>query len=54
MGVLGLTHTHTHTHTYAHTQYGWTALHYAAKNGHGGVAEALLKAGCNIDMQDTV
>ncbi len=31
---------------------GWTALHHAAKNGHGGVAEALLKGGCNPDIQD--
>ncbi len=32
-------------------QGGRTALHYAAENGHGGVAEALLKAGCNKEMQ---
>jgi ankyrin repeat protein len=31
-----------------------TALHYAAWNGHGGVAEALLKAACNKDIRDTV
>jgi ankyrin repeat protein len=48
------THTHTHTHTHAHTQSGRTALHFAAQFGHVGVAEALLKAGCNKDMQDTV
>ena len=53
------THTHTHTqlthNTHAHTQtYGRTALHWAAYNGHGGVAEALLKAGCNPLIVDTV
>ena len=49
------TNTHTHTHTHAHTQYGgMTALHLAARYGHGGVAEALLKAGCKPDIQDTV
>jgi ankyrin repeat protein len=38
-----------------HTQsWGKTALHFAAENGHAGVAEALLKAGCNKDMQDAV
>jgi ankyrin repeat protein len=53
LGVIGLTHTHTHTH--AHTQRkGRTALHWAAYKGHGGVAEALLKAGCNADIQDEV
>jgi hypothetical protein len=31
-----------------------TALHYAAEKGHEGVAEALLKAGCSKDIQDTV
>jgi hypothetical protein len=35
-------------------QNGYTALHYAAGAGHGGVAEALLKAACNTDIQDTV
>jgi hypothetical protein len=63
LGVIGLTHTHphthkrtphTHTHTHTHTQDGRTALHEAARRGHGGVAEALLKAGCNKNMQDTV
>jgi hypothetical protein len=49
------THTLTHTHTHTHTQEnGWTALHLAAYYGHGGVAEALLKASCNKDIQDTV
>jgi ankyrin repeat protein len=48
------TYTHTHTHTHTHTQSGRTALHFAAEFGHGGVAEALLKAGCNKDMQDSV
>jgi hypothetical protein len=62
LGVIGLTHTHahtrthTHTHTYTHThtrtQYGRTALHWAAEYGHGGIAEALLKAGCNPHIQD--
>ncbi len=33
---------------------GWSALHYAAQNGHGGVVEVLLKAGCNPDMLDKV
>ncbi len=47
MGVIGLTHTHTQ-------DYGRTALHLAAEEGHGGVAEALLKAGCNKDIQNTV
>jgi hypothetical protein len=47
-------HTHTHTHEHAHTQYGSTALHLAAMKGHEGVAEALLKAGCSKDIQDTV
>jgi hypothetical protein len=42
LGVIGLTHTHTHTHT------------HAAYNGHAGVAEALLKAGCKTDMLDKV
>jgi hypothetical protein len=46
------THTHTHTHTY--TQDGTTALDLAAFNGHVGVAEALLKAGCNPDIQHEV
>jgi ankyrin repeat protein len=31
-----------------------TALHYAAMQGHGDVVEALLKAACNTDIQDTV
>ncbi len=53
MGVIGLSHTHTQTHTHTQSR-GFTALHYAAENGHGGVAEALLKAGCNADMQDEV
>jgi ankyrin repeat protein len=50
---VGCDRTHTHTHT-PHTQSGRTALHLAAENGHGGVAEALLKAGCNKDLQDRV
>ena len=33
---------------------GQTALHHAAENGHGGVAEALIKAGCNKEVQSTV
>jgi hypothetical protein len=49
------TYTHTHTqHTHTHTQDGSTALHLAAYNGHGGIAKALLKAGCNADIQDKV
>ncbi len=41
-------------YTPAHTQrYGRTALHWAACHGQGGVAEALLKAGCKTDIQDT-
>ncbi len=52
---VGCDRTNTHTHTHTHTQEsGRTALHWAAEKGHGGVAEALLKAGCNIDMQDPV
>jgi ankyrin repeat protein len=35
-------------------QDGVTALHWAALMGHGDVVEALLKAGCNTDMQTTV
>ncbi len=31
-----------------------TALHYAAEYGHGGIVEALLKAGCNAGIQDKV
>jgi ankyrin repeat protein len=55
LGVIGHTHTHTHAHTHTHTQAnGMTALHLAARYGHGGVAEALLKAGCNKDMLDKV
>ncbi len=50
LGVIG----HTHTHTHTHTQDGETALHLAARRGRGGVAEALLKAGCNPDMQTKV
>jgi ankyrin repeat protein len=52
--LLSLSLSLSHTHTHAHTQSGKTALHIAASNGHGGVAEALLKAGCNPDLQDTV
>jgi ankyrin repeat protein len=37
----------------AGAEYGQTALHLAAMYGHGGVVEALLKAGCNKDLQDT-
>ncbi len=48
------TNTHTHTHTHTHTQNGRTALHLAAENGYRGVVEALLKAGCSKDIQDTV
>jgi ankyrin repeat protein len=48
-------HTHAHTHTHTHTQeYGRTALHWAAGYGHGGIAEALLQAGCNKDILDKV
>jgi hypothetical protein len=35
-------------------QHGATALHVAALKGHGGVAEALLKAACNKDIQTKV
>jgi ankyrin repeat protein len=49
-----LSHTHKHMHAHTHAEDGWTALHHAAANGHGGVAEALLKAGCNKDIQSTV
>jgi ankyrin repeat protein len=35
-------------------QDGLTALHWAALKGHGGVAEALLKAACNKDIQTLV
>jgi ankyrin repeat protein len=35
-------------------QDGWTALHEAAYGGHGDVVEALLKAGCNTDIQEKV
>jgi hypothetical protein len=49
------THMHTHTHTHTHKQeYGLSALHYAAREGRVGVAEALLKAGCNKDLQSKV
>ncbi len=37
----------------ARDEYGRTALHLAAKYGYGGIVEALLKAGCNADVQDT-
>jgi ankyrin repeat protein len=37
----------------AHKCYGKTALHLAAKEGASGVAETLLKAGCNKDILDT-
>jgi hypothetical protein len=55
----GCDRTNTHTYTHTHTQNGKTALHTAAechteKKGHVGVAEALLKAGCNKVMQDSV
>ena len=33
---------------------GRTALHLAAIEGHGGVAESLLKGSCNPDIQDAV
>jgi hypothetical protein len=48
------THSNTHTHTHAHTQHGMNALYLAVVKGHVGVAEELLKAGCNKDIQDTV
>jgi ankyrin repeat protein len=35
-------------------QDGYTALHYAALKGHGGMVEALLKAACSTDIQDKV
>jgi ankyrin repeat protein len=63
------THTHTNTNTHTHTQHehtdaytrdfrqtedGRTALHHAVSKGHKGVVEALLKSGCNTEIQDTV
>jgi hypothetical protein len=35
-------------------QDGFTALLWAAQEGHGGVVEALMKAACNADIQDKV
>jgi ankyrin repeat protein len=35
-------------------QDGFTALHVAVVQGHRGMAEALLKAACNKDIQDKV
>ncbi len=52
--AVGCDRTKTRMHTHARTQDGWTALHHAAENGHAGVAEALLRAGCNKDMQEQV
>ena len=31
---------------------GWTALHYAAQNGHAPVAEKLISAGATVDAGD--
>ena len=36
------------------TQYKLTPLHFAAFNGHAGVAKALLAAGANVDATDAV
>ena len=36
-------------------QNGWTALHFAARNGHDSVVETLLKAeGCDVNAMDDV
>ena len=36
------------------TQYGWTALMYAAMGGHMSVVEMLLNRGAQVDTQDEV
>jgi hypothetical protein len=41
-------------YTHPFLQDGRTALHYAASQGHGGVAEALMKAACKKDIQTKV
>ena len=35
-------------------QYGNTALMLAAHNGHGDIADLLIKAGASLDVQDQV
>ena len=35
-------------------QDGWTALMYAAENGHSNVVETLLQHGASVDMQNVV
>ena len=35
-------------------QDGWTALMYAAQNGHSNVVEMLLQHGASVDMQSVV
>ena len=35
-------------------QDGWTALMYAAQNGHSNVVETLLQHGASVDMQSVV
>ena len=35
-------------------QDGWTALHWASRNGHGEVVKALVEAKANVDVQTEV
>lgn len=36
------------------SQYGRSPLHLAAYRGHGEVVQILLRAGCDLDIQDDV
>ena len=36
------------------SQYGWTPLHWASRNGTAGVVTILLQAGALVDIRDQV
>ena len=42
------------THVCHHTQYGWSALMLAAREGHTAVVQELVKSGATLDIQNKV
>ena len=51
---MNTTHIYTHAHTHIYTQYGRTALYFAASHGYEDIVELLLESKADPDLTDKV